>query len=273
MADYSQSKPIIGKPLPDNAVDAAWSRYGPLITAQQLKDMFLFGVSLKDPATRQEMSLDIIDQHIEEAVTDCEEEVGIQIFPTQHKERQEFDHHKYMMMGYMRVRQRPVQSIESLAVVTANGQTIWQVSLDWIDVGYLDQGYLYIIPINVALAPTASSGGGAGGAAFLAILGQQPYVPGYWNIQYTTGFADGKIPRNVNQLIGCQAAINILNQLAQANAKSGSKSMSIDSLSQSNSNPGPDIYKTAIAELKERKKKYVKRLKAHFGLSFIASEV
>ena len=272
MSDYTKNKETVGQHDPDNAVDSALSRYGPLITAKDLKSRFLWGIPLVSPVTGQVLTDDLLEDLIHDAISEVETESGLTIFPTQHKERAAFDRNEYAMMGYLRLRQRPVQSVQSLKILASNDQNLWEVSTDWIDAGYMSQGLIYIIPINIATAPSAS-GAPAAGAAFLALLGQHSWVPAFWQITYTTGWKEGLLPRNVNILIGCQAAINALNLLAQANARNGSKSLGIGGLSQSSSNPGPDIYKTAIDELMKRKINVLKKLKAQFGTNFVFGNV
>jgi hypothetical protein len=253
-------------------VDAGWSRYEPLITPDQIRSRFLGGIKLVFTETKTEITDDLLMDFIEDAVSDLEQEVGFQIFPTQHDERQPFDRNLYQSMGYMRLRNRPVSSIEALTVTAANNAQLWQVPLEWIDTGYMTRGEIYIIPLNIATAPN-SFGAPAGGAAFLAILGQQSWVPAFWRVKYTTGYAEGKLPRNVNVLIGIQTAILVLTELAASNAKMGSKSISIDGLSQSSSNPGPDLYKTKIDQLEKRKAMHVGKLKNAFGLKLFSGEV
>lgn len=273
MADYSQSKPALGALSPQNAVESSFGRNEPLVTPKAVRERELFGIPLRDPVTKKEMTDEMIHEFILDAVTLAEQETGLNIFPTQIDERQEFDRNEYMTMGYMRLKQRPVSSIESLSITASNDLKIWRVSNDWIDNGYLAKGQIYIIPINIATAVQGSQGAGAGGAAFLAILGQQGYVPAYWRVKYTTGFPDGLLPRNVNYLIATIAAIEILVKMAQANAKSGSRSIGIDGLSQSTSNPGPDVYNTAIENLKERRKMLVSRLRTRFGTKLFSGNV
>lgn len=274
MADYTYSKEAHGLPDPENAVDTAWNQYEPLITARQLRRRFLLGVDLRLPVVKDQVTDEDIHEFIKDAVAEIETETGLTLFPTQVEERHAFDRNEYGMMGYLRLRRRPVASIEAFTVTTSNEQHIWTINNDWIDVGYISKGLLYIVPINIATAPSAQGGGGAvGGAAFLAILGQQPWVPAYWRVKYTCGFKDGKFPRNVNLLIGCVAAINILNEVAQANAKGGSKSISLDGMSQSSSNPGPDIYKTKIDELTKRRIMLVSRLRTNYGTKIFSGNV
>lgn len=275
MGDYTGSKPSLGTyHEPDQVVDAEISRYEPLIDAKGIRDRVLWGIKLQSFQTKQDMPDPVIDMKIQDAVALIEQETGVQIFPTQHDERQPFDRNEYASMGYFRLRNRPCTSIESLKIVASNDTVLWQVSQDWIDTGYLSRGEVYIVPINVAVSTQAvGQAGAAGGAAFLAILGNQGWVPAFWRIKYTTGYANGKLPRSVNYLIGIQAGLLILADLAAANATNQSKSLGIDGLSQSSSGPGPNLYDRKIEELEKAKKMLIGKIKTQFGTKLFSGNV
>jgi hypothetical protein len=243
-----------------------------LITGEQVKEDFLFGIKLESPATKEKITVPMIDRQVRIAIGELETEVGINIFPVQHRERQAYDQNEFRAFGYMRLRQRPVTSIESLKVVASNDTVLWSVDLSWIDAGFLSKGQVYLLPLNLALTPNAS-GSAAGAAIFISMLGSSSWIGAFWDVVYTTGYKDGKLPISVNTLIGIQTAINILGILAAANAKQGSKSIGIDGLSQSSSNPGPQVYDTYITLLRERKKQLLNKLKNQFGLKLFSGNV
>lgn len=278
MADFTTgSKDGLGALLPAGAVDTSWSRVEPLLTAKQLKGRFLFGIKLKSPETGQVMTDDMLDDFIAGAVTEAETETKLNLGSTQIDERIEYDRQLYLCQGYTRLRQRPVSSVQSMEVVASNDITIYSISLDWIDRGFLHLGLIYVLPVNLALSNTSSGlapTGGAGGAPlFLALLGQSAYVPAYWKIRYTTGFPENQWPRSVNDLVGSIAAINVLVELAGANARQGSKSLGMDGLSQSSSNPGDKIYSTKIEALEKRRVMLVGRIRTHFGTKWAIGEL
>ncbi len=281
MADYSNSKPSLGSLLPQGAVDSAWSRLEPLLTVRMLKDLHLFGIPLvsfiADPITgkRQAMTDEIIADKIISAVALCETELGMEIFPTQHREKLAFDANEFRSLGYFQLRSRPVSSIEKLTVTPANGLDIYQVPNDWIETAYMHRGQINIIPLNIATAggvfqPSVSST--SGGSWFLSILGQRPWIPAFWQVDYTTGWVDGKIPRMVNEYIGTVAAMEILSLLA-ATYRVSSHSLGIDSLSQSISLPGPQLYKGRLEELQLKRTQLVRKLKAMMGLLVFSNNV
>lgn len=271
MADLSTSKRAEGEHLPADTVESMFRGCESLVTSQEIKDEYLWGLPLKSFVTGQVFPDKQIDRQIEKAIPELEELMNLRIGAAQIVERQEFDRNLYAMMGYMQLRQKPVTTFDSLEVFTSNDQSLWRVSNDWIDKGRLHEGLVYIVPINVAVASSAGSGGAAGGAAFLAILGQQSYVPAYWRATYTVGWETGALPTVINTLIGLQASIQILTILSATNASNSSKSLGIGGLSQSSSNPGPDIYAKAVESLSLRRDQLAGKIKARLGGSFFVT--
>lgn len=280
MADHSNAKPSVGSLSPSGAIDSAWSRLEPLITARKLRDNHLFGIPLvsaiKDPVTKQpqKMTDELIDELIVGAVAICEEESGLQIFPTEHREKYPFDKFEFQELGYFQLRNRPVASVQSLKVTPSNGVDVYVVPNDWIETAYAHRGQLNIIPLNIATVSSSAAVSQNGGAAFfISILGQRPWIPAFWQIDYTTGWPDGKLPRFVNEYIGTVAAIEVLSRLAATYARSTGHSLGIDSLSQSISGPGPQIFVQRIQDLTDKRKMLLGKLKAKFGLKIFSNNV
>ena len=281
MSDYEKTKPALGSLMPTGAVDSSWSRLEPLLTPQELKDLHLFGIPLvsfiADPITgkRQALTDAIVERKIEGAVAICEAEVGISIFPTSITEKMPYDVNEFRALGFFMLRNRPVTSVERLAVVPPTGDEIFVVPLPWIETAYLHRGQINIIPFSLATAggmfqPIVT--GTAGGSWFLSILGQKPWIPAFWQITYTVGWQDGKLPRLVNEYIGTVAAMEILSMLA-ATYRVNSHSLGIDALSQSISTSGPQLYMQRMTELQAKRAQLVGKLKKAFGLGFLSSNV
>ena len=278
MADYTKSK---GRTLyPDNTLETSWNRLEPLITAEEVRVGHLFGIPLysgiRDPKTgvAQEMTDPLIAKIIERAVSLAEEETNLDIFPVQHNARMAFDLQEYQSFGFFKLPLRPVNSIQSLKVVPSNDVPVYDVPLEWVDTGGLTYGQINIIPLTIG---TNASGyqpvQSAGGSVFLSVFANRQWMPFFWEITYTTGFPDGKLPRTVNELIGAIAAMEILSMLAATYARSSSTSLGLDGLSQSVSGPGPQIYVQRIQELAEKRKWLVKKLKTAYGTTMFSNNV
>ncbi len=279
MADYTKSKSGPGRQFPDNATQSSWGRVEPLVTPEQVRNRHLFGIPLvsamKDPLTGkpQVYTDDMIRDTIDRAVAMCETATGLDIFPVQSMEKHPFDRNEYESFGYFRLERRPVTSVEALDIVPPNGQALYSVPLEWIETGYLPKGQINLIPMGNSIAYGTPANVGSGGALFLNVLGNQPWVPAFWQITYTSGFPDGMLPKSVNELIGVWAAMEILSSLAATYGKSQSHSLGIDGLSQSISTPGPQIFKVRYEELEEKRKSLVKKLKTQYGLNLFSGNV
>lgn len=281
MADYTTSKPGFGGMMPENAIETSWDNAEPLITPEKLLTLHLFGIpmvsAIRNPLTGKpdRYTPEILKEYIVEAVALAEAEIGsFSIFPRQHTERHPYDQPLQNSFGYSVVRNRPVASIEKLAVASSDGINVWDVPLAWIDTGYLHQGQINLIPFAIAgLSGVTIPVTSPVSMGLLPSLFKFPWVPALWNITYTTGFKDGAIPRVLNQLIGVIAAMEILSQLATTYARSQSSSLGIDGLSQSQSTPGPELFNTRLEMLGDKRKWLISKIKRSFGLGFFVDNV
>ncbi len=203
-----------------------------------------------------------------------EQETGIRIMPLQIEERHAWDRKEYLSMGYMKLRNRPIHSIERVDIETSDGQILYLIPQDWVDVGLLEKGQLNIVPLTTialtGLSPVQPTSNGA--AAFLNLMATSPWVPQFWKVKMTVGYWAGFIPKYINQYLGCIAAINILSML-QATWVWTSESLGIDALSESKSGPGPQVYQARIDELKEKQHMLCRKIKARYGLTLFSSNV
>jgi hypothetical protein len=273
MADYTYSKDGLGRILPQNAVEVAWEDQEPLITPERLCQLHLFGIplisALRNPVTMRQdvMTPDLIKEYIHQAVALCEAEGKFSIFPKQHKEKLPFDRVQYQSFGYFQLRNRPINSIEQLTVTSSNEQTIYQIPLEWVDIGHLHNGQINILPLTMSVrdGQVAPMLAGPGGSAMLNLFSSSHWLASFWECLYTTGFPEGKLPALVNQYIGVTAAMEILALLASTHAKTTSTSLSLDGTSQAISGPGPELYDTRLKQLASKRQWLKSRLQATFG--------
>ena len=280
MADYTNSKFTLGQITPENLIDSEFGRYEPLVTPQQLRTRHLFGIPLvsrlKDPITERYMIMDdsILSDIIIRAVAIIETEGDFDIFPNKYREKFAFDRNAFDSFGYLDTRRRPISSVDRLSVTPSNGVDVYVVPQDWIEPANFQRGQINIVPLTIAFTnggfiPSQS----AGGAAFLSILGARGWIPAYWQVDYTCGFPNGVLPRDLNELIGCQAAIEALSLLETTDADATSRSIGLDTLSQGVSGPGPQKYETRIQQLMIRKEMLLNKYKARFNTKLFSSHV
>lgn len=279
MSDLSKAKPPVGAVFPENATESPFIRTEPLLTAQQLRQRFLFGIPLvgliRDPINGQfpVVTDDMLTDTILRATNQLEMESGLDIFPVERHEKHPFLRADYEQFAYFRLKNRPVSNMLRLTVTPANGTDIYVIPNEWIETAYMATGQINIVPITIALI-----GGGtipansAGGAAFLSILSRNWFTPAFWQINYISGFDEGHVPKMVNELIGIIAAMDILSMLA-ATIRHTSQSLSIDGLGQSSTTPGPLLYMQRIQQMMLKKEELLRKLKMMYGLNFFSNDV
>ena len=272
MSNYSDSKRPPGAVWPDNAIESSFVQTEPLLTPEQLKKRFLFGLPLvsqiKDPVTnkQQQITDDILNDIIHGCVSQIETEFQIDIMPVKRREKQPYDRSEYDQWGYFMLDHRPVASLDRLTITPANGVDVYEIPKDWIETARMIQGQVNIIPIGIgSVYQGLISSTPANGAWFLSVLQFTNWLPSYWQFEYTTGFPDGKVPRVVNEMVGCLASMEVLGMLGTTYAKSTSSSLGIDGMSQSIATPGPNLFQVRIQQLQEKYSKLGGRLRAMFG--------
>lgn len=278
----TSDRPALGSEL-DHATDgsASFTRVEPLITPEQLVDRFLPGIPLYsamvDPVTNVRYHINdtkLKEEFIPGALADVELDTRIRITPQEISRRLPFDLNEYKSMGFFQLPDAPVIEIIELYVSDATLNPIFFIPTTWIEAGGLQRGRVGIIPLQPAFVGggIVGSADSAGGAAFIALLGARAWVSDWWLIQYRTGFREGRVPRVVNDAIGCRAAIDILSRL-QATNRVASYGLGLDGASQNISTPGPQVYKEAIADLEVKYKRIVFKLKGLFGKRMFSSNV
>lgn len=278
----TSDRPALGNEL-DQATDAQGSltRVEPLITPEQLKDRFLTGIplysALPDPVTGIRYHIDdtkLKEEFIPSAVADVEMDTRIHITPKEISARLPFDLAEYKQMGYFKLKDAPVTEVIELFVSDSTLNPIFFIPTTWIEAGGLQKGQVNIIPLQPAFVGggIVGSADSAGGAAFIALLGARSWVARWWLIQYRAGFKEGRVPRAVNDVVGCRAAIDILARL-QATNRVASYGLGIDGASQNISTPGPQVYKQAMEDLEAKYKRLVSKMKAIFGRRIFSDNV
>ncbi len=275
-------RPALGNEL-DNATDGQGTitRVEALLTPEQLVNRFLPGIPLysaiPDPVTGVRYHIDdtkLKEEFIPSAIADVEMDTRIHVLPKEISIRLPFDANEYKSLGYFKLKDAPVTEVIELFVADSTLNPIFFIPTTWIEAGGLQKGQVNIIPLQPAFVGggIVGSADSAGGAAFIALLGARTWVARWWLIQYRAGFQEGRVPRVVNDVVGCRAAIDILSRLAATN-RVASYGLGIDGTSQNILTPGPQVYKQAIEDLELKYKRLVGKMKALFGKRIFSDNV
>jgi hypothetical protein len=247
-------------------------RVEPLLTPDKLISRYLKGIPLQFP-NGDSFTPDELKDRINLASNEVETLIGCPIYRNAVQEKAPFDKSLYDAFIQLRTEQGPIVSIEHLAIVSANGENIFELPPDWIETANFSKRQINVIPLLAAYGINTVQGAvGNAGIAFLSVMGGLGWVPAYWQINYTAGISatEGQIPIPVNELIGVVAAIDILSSIAPSNIYN-SQSMSQDGISQSSSGPGVNVYNKRLEDLENKKAELIKKLKALFFSRFHVS--
>lgn len=254
-------------------------RIEPLITPDELVAKYLRaipGVNGTNFNVLDKYTPDDLKAEIELSMNEIELESGLILFKTQMKQRIPYDYALYKNFIHIKTNYRPILSVEKLAVISTNGQEIYNLPLEWIEAGFFHKGQVNLLPILSVFgsSSTVVNGVPSGALIFLQSLVNFNWVPAFWTIEYTVGVChkDGDMPVVMNDLIGLNTAINILSALSALYIYT-SQSLSQDGLAQSSSGLGPNVYTNRIAQLQARKDKIMANLRRVYHNKYFLSNI
>jgi hypothetical protein len=270
-SDYPKTYETNAYPVLTSETSGLLKRIEPLITPEKLVSRYLKGINLS------QYSPDELKDKIGVAMNDVELDLNMTITPERRKEKHPFDKNLYQHFIHIMTNFGPILSVDKLCIRSSNNINIFQIPASWIESARFFQKQLNVIPLTVVGATGINSGEatGSAGLVFIAAMnGGISWVPSYWEIEYTTGMCnkEGHVPVVVNELIGIIAAIEILGNLGAQNTNT-SVSISHDGISQSSSNPGPNIYQTRIGELMGKKNELTKKIRRVFYNRYFMSNI
>lgn len=275
MADYSKSKNFGTKMYPVQAFATSdlMARTEELLTPDLLISRYL---KSQEKEIRAKYSNDELKDQINLAMNEFEVMTGLRITAVQDQERIPFDRDLYRSFVYMKTKHGPIMSIESINIMSSNGENIYHLPPDWIEVGLAHQRQLNLIPILSIFGAAGLQDGQASNAGliFLQAINNFQWLPAFFTIKYTYGLSntEGQVPIPVNAIVGMIAAIELLSDLQSAN-KYNSTSISQDGISQSASSAGPKIYAQRIEDLEKKRDVAINKLKAIFSNKYFLSNI
>jgi hypothetical protein len=202
-----------------------------IITADEIKKLFLFGVDLSDDDGN-----DFPDEMFEFYIRGAQNWVEVQLGGLILCERdiveyQDYYINDYEMYGFIKLKKMPVQSVSELAMNLPLSSAPTIIDPKWYrpeSVG----AQMNIVPAQGTFSSILLGQGGG----FLPILYSGiPFIPQFWKITYKAGFKKNEFPPLLREVIGMRAALGPLNVAGDLIAGAGisSKSLGMDGLSQS----------------------------------------
>lgn len=268
--DKSKEREQLAYPIEAKAVSGLMTRVESIITPELLKSRYLHGINLDD------YTEDELKQEIMLAMNEFEALTKLNITPVQHKERIPYDSQLYKNFIHIKTNHRPVLSVDQFAVESSNGQNIYELPADWIEMGFAHKGQINLLPILTVFGTsgTIASSAPDGALIFLQSLSNYKWLPAFWSITYTSGLCkeDGQIPVIANDIVGLTAAAEILSA-KQNLIRYNSQSLSQDGISQSSSGMGPQTYQARIDNLMAKRERLIKVLKTTFYQKYFVSNI
>lgn len=245
-------------------------RIEPIVTPELLKSRYLKGIDVSSYTNEE------IKDHINMAINEVELMSNLSLDKVQFKERKPFDRDHYREFVYFKMNNGPILSIERLSVESSNGENIYNLPPDWIEMGLAHKRQINLIPILSIFGAAGLQDGQASNAGliFLQAINNFQWMPAFFTVVYTCGVchAEGSLPIVLNDILGITAAIEILSA-AQTKIKYNSTSISQDGISQSASGQGPQTYQARIEFLETKREKQLAKIKAEFSQKYFLSNI
>jgi len=214
---------------PSDAIEGVGLAIRNILTVPELKARYLFGLDLTNDAG-ETLTDDVFEHYIMSAIRWLEHQIDISILPTQFIEKHDYYVQDFAAFQFIQLDQYPVIEVSEFRVQYPSGQNIIQFPPEWFRVNAAE-GHVQIIPTAGTLSEILI---GQGGSFLPAIYTGLQHLPQLFEITYTAGFEDGKIPRNIIDVIGMFASLGPFNIFGDLIAGAGiaTISLSLDGLSQ-----------------------------------------
>lgn len=246
-----------------------------LLSVDQLKSIYLYGIDLTDDAGNPYPDI-LFEWSIKFAIDWLETELDLKLLPTRLVERHDYYRRDYQEWVYMQLYKYPL--IDDLSGATLPDTTLSRVKAIWPaqqEIFEFDQrwihldeatGQLQIIPGQGSVSQMLITAGGN----FLPLISAgRDYIPGLFEVSYTAGFPNGEIPYALREVVGKKASFGPLNIAGDLLGGAGiaSQSISIDGLSQSfntTSSATNSGYGSRILQYSRELTEQIKTLRNHY---------
>lgn len=262
-------------PFPNWATDqdTTSSRYMPMVTPSDMRRRTLFGIPLRSQFTGDEVDDSVLQEHIDQAISEVEHELDIYLTPVKFSERKDYNREmQFFSFGYVKMDHSPILSVDKYVLTFNNGNPttnpLVEVPLEFIHV-QPQEGTVQLVPAyGVTISGfIASVYSGLGFHAFNSQVISQ--WPGALVIDYTAGFPVDKVPALLVSLVEDIAAYKFLSTLGPVLFPYNSIGVSIDGVSQSTGTAGPQFLATRLQELEKSIQSEKQVAKGHYLKSFL----
>jgi hypothetical protein len=191
--------------FPPNSVSSAgFSRGEPMITPEQLKARYFFGVDLTDQKGNP-VPPEVFQHQINAAVSYVEHKLDIIIMPTKIVDNHDFRAIDYQEFNFIQLKKRPIIEVTALKAQFPNKIELIDYPPEWF-VLEKEAAQLQLAPVSGSFNGLAIT---AGGSIMPLLFGTKQSWPHMFEVSYTAGFCNDQVPIILNEMIGLQAAISM----------------------------------------------------------------
>lgn len=246
------------------------------ITPKQLRENYLFGVSLTD-RDGNKLKDSVIETYILQAQEDLEKDLSIKLLRQSIVERKSFFRDDWINWGHIKTTW-PIVCPMTIKGFYADKKIV-DYPNEWLSVNRISEDVfgrtLYIVPmIGISYSSLVYSQFSSHYVSFWGNL-RTNMMPNYWEIEYVTGFDRKRIPNDLVSCLGKIICLKLLPVLSDSSYKipgAGSTSLSLDGLSQSISNFGngqSGVYGARVKQYSEELKSDLPKLRDYYkGIVF-----
>jgi len=254
---------------PSEPIEGAGLAIRSILTVPELKNRYFFGVDLTNDKG-EELTEATFTHYILQAIRWLEHELDMPILPTAFLDNHDYNREDYQAFSFIQLDNYPVIQIDEFRVQYPSGQNVIVYPAEWIRLNK-EHGQIQIVPTAGTLSEVLI---GQGGSFLPAIYNGMQYLPHLFQVAYVAGFEEGRVPRNIIDLIGMAAALGPLDIFGDLLGGAGiaSLSLSMDGLSQSlntTSSPENAGYGARVIQYQRQIKAQIPMLRRFYkGLRF-----
>lgn len=255
---------------PANSVSpSSFSDCESVVTVEQLKERYLFGVDLTDE-NGNEIPRATLQHQINAAVSFLEHKLDIIIKRRKFTENYDYRSVDYVEFNFIQLKHRPVCNVELLKAKFPNNVDLVEYPSEWYVIEK-ESAQLQLSPVEGTFSGLIVT---QGGSYLPLIYGVRQYWPHLFEVTYEAGFDDDKIPIILNEMIGMQAAIRTFEILGDIVLGPGvaSESVGIDGASVSRQLTSSAMFSAFSARIESYKKQmddYISTVRQYYnGMPF-----
>lgn len=242
-------------------------RFNPMPDPTLLRNKLLFGIPLRSNLTQQDMSDEVIQSCINEAISEIEHTLDLYITPVTFQEKHDYiRQHFTWNYNYLKVNHPSILTVTKIELSFTNDpNTSGFVNFPLEHVHVMPQeGVIQLVPaFGTSLSGFLLSAFSGTQFHALRAIGMSNF-PGGVRVTYTSGFEQGKVPAVLTALIETISALRVLSILGPIVFPYNSVSIGIDGTSQSTGTMGPAFLRQRMEELERQKATQLDAAKGYY---------